>query len=68
MNHNGTRSYQFQLVGWFVGDRLQPRDFERYEIIFMNACVVITVSTVMISRDFGSCWIIQTPIARSSGP
>jgi hypothetical protein len=29
-------------------------DFELYGIIFINACVVITVAMVMLLRDFAS--------------
>jgi hypothetical protein len=36
-----------------VGDHLLLRDSGPYGIIFMNACVVITVAMVMMLRDFG---------------
>jgi hypothetical protein len=45
-------------LDWFVGDHILSEDFGPYGIIFMHACVVITVSMVMLLSDFGPCGII----------
>jgi uncharacterized YccA/Bax inhibitor family protein len=36
------------LVAWLVGEHLLLRDFGPCGIIFMNACVVITIAMVMM--------------------
>lgn len=48
---------KFRLIGWVVHDRLLLKDFEPYGIILTNVCVVITVATVMLGRDFWLNWI-----------
>jgi hypothetical protein len=45
------------LVGWLVGcfilgGHLLLSDFRPYAIICVNVCVVITVATLMMLRDF----------------
>jgi hypothetical protein len=35
-------------------------NFGLYRIIFMNVCVVISFVTVILLRDFGPCWIIES--------
>jgi hypothetical protein len=55
----GVMSSICMLVGWLVGDYSLSSDFGPYGIIFMNVCLVITVSTVMLLRDFGRYVVCQ---------
>jgi uncharacterized YccA/Bax inhibitor family protein len=38
---------------WLVGDHLMLRDFGPYGIIFINVCVVITVTMLILLSDVG---------------
>jgi hypothetical protein len=46
------------LVAWLVSDNLLLKHLRPYRIIFMNVFAVITVTMVMLLRNFGVYGII----------
>jgi uncharacterized membrane protein len=50
------------LVRWLIIVLLLLRDFGSYEIIFMNVCVIITVTTVWLSFAVKGFWALCSSV------